>query len=181
MTDDAGKSLLHPNRGISLEANLKDCFKTSRPHYNTWLIPRIPQGTSAALKSLKVKVAQLCPTLCDPMDYTVSPWNSPSQNTGVDIHSLLQGIFPTQGSNPGLHIAGRFFTIWAISKSREYWSGCPISASTYPSVICPFLGTSLSRNQTGVSCIAGGFFTNWAIREAFFQLNPKLFHKWQLR
>ena len=31
-----------------------------------------------------------------------SPWNSPGQNTGVGSHSLLQGIFPTQGSNPGL-------------------------------------------------------------------------------
>ena len=31
-----------------------------------------------------------------------SPWNSPGQNTGVGSHSLLQGIFSTQGSNPGL-------------------------------------------------------------------------------
>ena len=31
-----------------------------------------------------------------------SPWNSLGQNTGVDSLSLLQGIFPTQGSNPGL-------------------------------------------------------------------------------
>ena len=31
-----------------------------------------------------------------------SPWNSPGQNTGVASLSLLQGIFPTQGSNPGL-------------------------------------------------------------------------------
>ena len=31
-----------------------------------------------------------------------SPWNSPGQNTGVGSISLLQGIFPTQGSNPGL-------------------------------------------------------------------------------
>ena len=31
-----------------------------------------------------------------------SPWNSPAQNTGVGSCSLLQGIFPTQGSNPGL-------------------------------------------------------------------------------
>ena len=29
-------------------------------------------------------------------------WNSPGENTGVGSHSLLQGIFPTQGSNPGL-------------------------------------------------------------------------------
>ena len=31
-----------------------------------------------------------------------SPWNSPGQNTEVGSLSLLQGIFPTQGSNPGL-------------------------------------------------------------------------------
>ena len=31
-----------------------------------------------------------------------SPWNSPGQNTGVGSLSLLQGIFPTQGSNPRL-------------------------------------------------------------------------------
>ena len=31
-----------------------------------------------------------------------SPWNSPGQNTGVGSLSLLQGIFPTQGVNPGL-------------------------------------------------------------------------------
>ena len=43
-----------------------------------------------------VKVAQSCPTLCD------SPRNSPGQNAGVGSLSLLQGIFPTQGSNPGL-------------------------------------------------------------------------------
>ena len=43
-----------------------------------------------------------------------SPWNSPGQNTGVGSLSLLQGIFQTQGLNPGLsRIAGRFFTSWA--------------------------------------------------------------------
>ena len=31
-----------------------------------------------------------------------SPWNSPDQDTGVSSLSLLQGIFPTQGSNWGL-------------------------------------------------------------------------------
>ena len=47
----------------------------------------------------KVKAAQSCRTLCSPMD---CPWNSPGQNGGVGSLSLLQGIFPTQGSNPGL-------------------------------------------------------------------------------
>ena len=49
-------------------------------------------------------VAQLCPTLCDPMDCSprlLCPWNSPGKNTGVDCHSLLQRNFPTQESNPG--------------------------------------------------------------------------------
>ena len=51
----------------------------------------------------EVKVARLCPTLCNPMDYTVhSPWNSPGWNTGVGSLSLLWGFFPTQGLNPGL-------------------------------------------------------------------------------
>ena len=50
--------------------------------------------------------------LCDSMDY--SPWNSPAQNTELGSHSLLQGIFPTQGLN---HSAGRFFTSWATRVS----------------------------------------------------------------
>ena len=36
-----------------------------------------------------------------------SPWNSPAQNIGVGSLSLLQGIFPTQGSNPDLPHCGR--------------------------------------------------------------------------
>ena len=37
----------------------------------------------------------------------LSPWNSPGTNTGVGSLSCLQGIFPTQGSNPGLpHFLG---------------------------------------------------------------------------
>ena len=43
---------------------------------------------------VKMLVTQSCPTLCDSMDY--------GQNTGVGSHSLLQRIFPTQGSNSGL-------------------------------------------------------------------------------
>ena len=51
-------------------------------------------------------VAQLCLTLCDPID--CSPpgssvhGDSPGKKTGVGYHALLQRIFPTQGSNPGL-------------------------------------------------------------------------------
>ena len=44
--------------------------------------------------------AQSSLTLRDPMD--CSPWDFPGKNTGVGCHILLQGIFPTQGSNPRL-------------------------------------------------------------------------------
>ena len=50
---------------------------------------------------MKVKVAQSCPTLCDPMDYTVQGILQPSI-LELGSFSLLQGIFPTQGSNPGV-------------------------------------------------------------------------------
>ena len=62
-----------------------------------------------------MKVAQSCPTLCDPMDYTV--------------HEILQA---------------RILEWVAFPFSK--WSSRPIS-------------------WTKVSCIAGGLFTNWAIRE----------------
>ena len=51
-------------------------------------------------------VAQLCPTLCNPKDCSLPSssvhGDSPGKNTGVDCHALFQGIFPTQGSSPGL-------------------------------------------------------------------------------
>ena len=51
-------------------------------------------------------VTQLCLTLCNPIGYSppgsLVHGNSPGKNTGVACHALLQGIFPTQGSNPRL-------------------------------------------------------------------------------
>ena len=51
------------------------------------------------------EVAQLCPTLCDPMDCNLpasSLWGFPGKSTRVSCHFLLQGIFPAQGSNLSL-------------------------------------------------------------------------------
>ena len=50
-------------------------------------------------RKVKVKVAQLCPTLCHPIDY--NPGNYPDQNTGMGSLSLLQGVFLTQKLNQG--------------------------------------------------------------------------------
>ena len=86
-----------------------------------------------------------------------SPWNSPGHNAGVSNLSLLQGIFPTQGSNPGLLHCGQILYQLSHKGSPRIleWVADPFSSRS-----------SWSRNWTGVSFIAGGFFTNWAIREA---------------
>ena len=51
------------------------------------------------------------------------PWNFPGKDTGVGCHSLLQGIFPTQGSNPSLlhlpALAGGFFTTESPGKPES--------------------------------------------------------------
>ena len=50
-------------------------------------------------------VAQACLPLCNPMDCPPGSsvrGDSPGKNTGVGCHALHQGIFPTQGLNPGL-------------------------------------------------------------------------------
>ena len=60
-------------------------------------------------------VVQLYLTLCNSVGCSSPGYSvhgdSPGKNTGVGCHALLQGIFPTQGSNSGLHITGRSFTI----------------------------------------------------------------------
>ena len=57
---------------------------------------------------------QFFATLWAVADRLLCPWDSPGKNTGMDSHSLLQGIFPTQGSNPPTlaspALAGRDFT-----------------------------------------------------------------------
>ena len=63
------------------------------------------------------------------------PCSSLDKSTGVVCHALFQGIFLTQGLNPNLLHCRRFIT------------------------------TEPPGNWTMVSCIAGGVFTNWAIRE----------------
>ena len=74
---------------------------------NQGLIKLWVESTQGSCREIvKLKVTQSCPTPCDPRDCSnprlLWPWNSPGQNTGVGSLSLLQGIFPTQSSNPGL-------------------------------------------------------------------------------
>ena len=58
-----------------------------------------------------------------------SPQNSPGQNTGMGILSLLQGIFPIQESNRGPLHYRRILYHLNHQGSQEYWSGYPIPSS----------------------------------------------------
>ena len=75
-------------------------------------------GAGCPCTIVKVKVAQSCPTLCDPMGFS-RPWNFPGQNTGVGSLSLLQGVFPTRDQTQASLIAGGSFTSWATGKPKD--------------------------------------------------------------
>ena len=99
-------------RALSLASHLRVRIPHSllQPKLNLWW------GTETLLQAVTAEatqdhtvlcfVGQMCPTLCDSMH--CSPpgssvhGDSPGKNTGVGCHALLQGIFPTQGSNSGL-------------------------------------------------------------------------------
>ena len=88
-----------------------------------------------------VLVAQLYLTLRPNGLYPTSllcPWDSPGKNTGMGCHSLLQKIFPTQGSNPVSFIAGKFFSHHVTCK---YFLPCSRSSFYF---VSGFLETLLS-------------------------------------
>ena len=72
----------------------------------TFLVGRGKRGSKSHCTGMCAKLLQLCATLCSPMD--CSPpgssvhWDSLDKSTGVGCHFLLQGIFPTLGSNLSL-------------------------------------------------------------------------------
>ena len=88
-----------------------------------------------------------------------SPWSSPGKNTGVVSLFLLQGIFPTQGSNPGLPHCGRILYQLSHKGSPRIleWVANPFSS-----------GSSQPRNGTRSSCIENGYFTELSRKPHLF-------------
>ena len=131
-----------------------------------------------------VKVAESCPTLCDPKDYTVH---------GILQATILEWVafpFSRGPSQPRDRtqvscIAGGFFTNWPIKVKVKVAQSCPtlcdpidhtvheiLQARILEWVAVPFSrGFSQPRDWTQVSHIAGRFFTKWAIREVNASLN----------
>ena len=87
------------------------------------------------------------------------PWGFSRREYSVGCHVLLQGIFPTQGSNPVLpHYRWILYHLSHQGSPRILeWVAYPFSK-----------GTSPPRNQTSVSWIAGRFFTSRATWETLY-------------
>ena len=76
------------------EAGLSCCVCVSTLLHSSW-------HTSCAVFSCSVMSNSLQPHGLQPAGL-FCPWGSPDKNTRMGCHTLLQGIFPTQGLNPGL-------------------------------------------------------------------------------
>ena len=96
--------------------------------------------------------------------------DSPGKNIEVGCHNLLQGVFLTQGSNPDLHCR------WILHRLRHERSPRILEWVAYSFS----RGSSRPRNWTRVSCIADGFFTIRATRDAHGQvMNPPCRVNWK--
>ena len=103
-----------------------------------------------------VLVAQSCPALCNPIDYSLPyilcPWGFSRQEYWSGLPCPPPGVLPNPGIKP------RSLALQADSLPTEP-PGKP--RNTGMGSLTLFRGSFQPRNQTGVSCIAGGFFTSW--------------------
>ena len=108
---------------------------------------------------MKVKVTQLCPTLCNPMDYTVSGilqarilvwWTIPFSRGYFQLRDQIQ-VSHNAGDSLPAEPQGNPKNTGVHSLSLLQWS--------FP-----------TQDRSGVSSNAGWFLTNWAIREAHYAL-----------
>ena len=101
----------------------------------------------------------------------LSPWNSPGRNTGVGSHSLLQGIFPTQGLNSGCrHI------LCPLSHPDQYTDHCLMLISQ-PFCCWSVCGPSEMKGSLGVLLRSG--YLPWKKEKSYkdiFMLPPWLPH-----
>ena len=129
-------------------------------HSLMFLVMFTTMFTLCAVLGLSVISNFLQPVYCSP-PHSSDHRDSPGKNTGVGCHVLLQGIFPTQGLNPGLPHCRQILYHLSYQGSPRIleWVAYPFSRES-----------SWPRNRTGASCIVGRFFTSWATREALVYL-----------
>ena len=74
-----------------------------------------------------MKVAQLCPTFCDPMDCTVHGILQARVLEWVAVPFSRESSQPRDQTQVSI-IASRFFTSWAPRERHKNWSGQPIAS-----------------------------------------------------
>ena len=104
--------LSQPSPASPLPLPLTGILLVSLIHLWSWLVVCLSedldkfkeQSHRLSTNTNHSEVAQSCLTLCNPVDRGawLSVWDFLGKSTGVGCHFLLQGIFLTQGSNPGL-------------------------------------------------------------------------------
>ena len=120
-------------------------YMTTRKTIDLTIQTFVDKIMSLLFKSLSRFVVAVLPRISVVSDSLLphglySPWNSPGQNTGVGIFSLLQGIFPTQGSNQGLPHCR-----WILYQLSHKGSPRILEWVAYPSSQWLFLTHELNR------------------------------------
>ena len=90
--------------------------------------------------------------VCDPVDQPprlLCSWDSPGKSAGVDCHSLPQGIFPTQGSNPSLLHHTR--VLFHLSPRKALRRAGALKCKPYNTLPC--LGTWAAGACRGLSVV----------------------------
>ena len=100
--------LLRNKGNVSYAGNIKSiCEYWNRKEEKDFSGQGEPGEFRGMVEKSESEGAQSCPTLCAPVDCSIRPWllrpwDFQGKSTRVGCHFLLQGVFPTQGSNPGL-------------------------------------------------------------------------------
>ena len=117
------------------------------------------QDTTFILHSIALKKSKSCSVVSDSLQAygLYSPWNSPGQNVGVDSRSLFQGIFPTQGSNPGLPHFRQF--LYQLSHQGSLYSfRSKLSSTEFPCI--PWPDTCIASPTINIPHLSGVLATN---------------------
>ena len=107
----------HKEPGLQLLQSVLQKANVYQAFYKTNLCAILDE-----VKWNEVKVAQSCPTHCDPMDYSVHGILQAKILEWVDFPFSRGSSWPRDWSQVS-HTASRFFTSWATREAQEYWSG----------------------------------------------------------
>ena len=109
---------------LNVLPSLQDCEKSIFTMYTMWAVVLCNNSQNSWSDKWESQSRSVVSDSLRPHGLC-SPWNSPSLNTGGGSLFLLQGIFPTQGLNPGLPHCRQVSTSWATREAPKQLKQCP--------------------------------------------------------